>query len=75
METSDYIKKLEEEALNRPFDVFSLDGILIGTFTYQFEAREYLQKEYNITSEIYITVVLSGKQKSSSGFVFKYKTI
>ena len=54
METSDYIKKLEEEALNRPFDVFSLDGILIGTFTYQFEAREYLQKEYNITSEIYI---------------------
>jgi hypothetical protein len=60
---------------NRPFDVFSLDGTLIGTFTYQFEAREYLQKEYNITSAIYITVVLSGKQKSSAGFVFKYKTI
>jgi hypothetical protein len=35
--------------------------------------KEYLQKEYEIKSEIKIKNVLTGSQKSSAGFVFKYK--
>jgi len=57
---------------NKPFDVFK-DGICIKTFKYLFDAEEYLQKEYHITSHIYIGPVLSGNKKSSAGFVFKYK--
>jgi hypothetical protein len=49
------------------------DGTFIKTFVYQFEAMEYLQKEHNITSTIKISAVLSGKIKSTAGFVFKYK--
>ena len=37
------------------------------------DAREYLKKEYNITSTILIDKVLNGKRKSCAGFVFKYK--
>ena len=33
------------------------DGTFIKTFSYQFEAREYLQKEYDITSFIKISDV------------------
>jgi group I intron endonuclease len=58
---------------NKPFDVFTLDGTFIKTFTYQFEAKEYLQTEYKITSTFTIGAVLAGKRKSSAGFVFKYK--
>ena len=58
---------------NKPFDVFTLDGIFIKTFTYQFEAKEYLQTEYKITSTFKIGEVLTGKRNSSAGFVFKYK--
>ena len=58
---------------NIPFDVFTKDGTFIKTFNYQFEAKEYLQKEYHITSIINIGEVLSGKRNSSAGFVFKYK--
>ena len=58
---------------NNQFDVFKTDGTFIKTFTYQFEAREYLQKEHNITSTIKISEVLAGNRKSSAGFVFKYK--
>jgi len=58
---------------NNPFDVLTTDGTFIKTFTYQFEAREYLQKEHNITSTIKISEVLSGTRHSSAGFVFKYK--
>ena len=58
---------------NNPFDVFKTDGTFIKTFTYQFDAKEYLQKEYNITSTLKISAVLAGNRKSSSGFVFKYK--
>ena len=57
---------------NKPFDIFTIDGTYIKTFNYQFEAREFLQKEYNINSK-YLYQVLSGKQKSCAGFVFKYK--
>jgi len=58
---------------NKPFDVFLVNGIFIKTFSYQFEAKEYLQKEHHITSNIKISEVLAGKRGSSAGFVFKYK--
>jgi len=67
------IKKLDTLGQNKPFDVFTRDGAFIKTFTYQFEATEYLQKEYHITSSIHISKVLLGHLKSSAGFVFKYK--
>jgi polyhydroxyalkanoate synthesis regulator phasin len=60
---------------NKPFDVFTIDGTLIGTFTYQFEAREYLKKEHDIATNIKISCVLAGKRNNSHGFLFKYKTI
>jgi predicted GIY-YIG superfamily endonuclease len=65
-------KLLDQRGKNRPFDVFK-DGIFIGTFTYQFKAKEYLQNEYNITKNIDVSSVLNGTTKTSSGFVFKYK--
>jgi len=58
---------------NKPFDIFTMEGTFIKTFAYQFEAREYLQKEHHITSTISMSEVLSGKRKSSAGLVFKYK--
>jgi hypothetical protein len=66
-------KTLDTIGKNKPFDVFKNDGTFIKTFTYQFEAKEYLQNEYNITSIISIGSVLEGKRNSSAGFVFKYK--
>jgi hypothetical protein len=58
---------------NKPFDIFTKDGTFIKTFSYQFEAKEYLQKEHNIKSTIKIGEVLAGKRNNSVGFVFKYK--
>ena len=58
---------------NKPFDVFTTDGTFIKTFSYQFQAKEYLQKEIGITSTIKISSVLTGNRKSSAGFVFTYK--
>ena len=58
---------------NKPFDVFTLDGTFIKTFTYQIEAREYLQTKYKITSTFKIGEVLAGNRNSSAGFIFKYK--
>jgi hypothetical protein len=58
---------------NKPFDIFTKEGKYIKTFNYQFEAKEFLQKEYNITKIIKIGEVLSGNQKTSAGFVFKFK--
>jgi len=66
-------KILDTKGQNKPFDVFKVDGTFIKTFAYQFETKEYLQKEYNITSIIKIGAVLNGDRKSSAGFVFKYK--
>ena len=57
----------------KPFDVFTTNGSYINTFAYQFEAKEYLQKEYNITSTVKISEVLAGNRNTSVGFVFKYK--
>ena len=67
------IKKMDIQGYNKPFDIFTKDGLFIRTFTYQFEAREYLQKEHHITSSIKIGEVLSGQLQTSAGFVFKYK--
>ena len=58
---------------NKPFDVFKKDGTFIKTFTYQFEAIQYLKEEFNINSNIGISAVLRGKRPTSAGFVFKYK--
>ena len=58
---------------NKPFDIFKIDGTFVKTFAYQFEAREYLQKEHNITSLIKVGEVLNGNRKSSAGLVFKYQ--
>ena len=66
-------KKMDTMGKNKPFDVFKKDGTFIKTFTYQFEAKEYLQKEYHITSIISMGEVLSGNRNSSAGFVFKYR--
>ena len=64
---------LDIRGKNKLFDVFAVDGTFIKTFTYQFEAMEYLQEEYHITSRVKIGEVLSGKRNNSAGFVFKYK--
>ncbi len=66
-------KRLDAWGKNKPFNVFTKDGTFIKTFTYQFNAIEYLQNEYKITSIISIGAVLAGNRKSSAGFVFKYK--
>lgn len=67
---------LNARGKNKPFDVFKKDkkeNIFIKSFDYQFQAIEYLQTTYNIKSRIRICEVLKGKQKSSHGFIFKYK--
>ena len=66
-------KFLDARGKNKPFDVFTKDGTFVKTFTYQMDAREYLQKEYGITSTIKSCEVLRGGRKSTAGFVFKYK--
>ena len=65
-------KILDTKGQNKPFDVFTKDGTFIKTFTYQFEAKKYLQNEYKITIHS-IGAILSGKKNSSAGFVFKYR--
>ena len=73
-ENPDYkYKILDTRGKNKPFDVFKLDGTFIKTFNYQRDAQEYLQQEYNIDKRIQMYMVLSGKRKSTNGFVFKYK--
>ena len=64
---------LDAQGKNKPFDVFTEDGTFVKTFTYQMDAKEYLQKEYDIISTIKIGEVLKGRRKSTAGFVFKYK--
>jgi hypothetical protein len=65
-------KNLDTKGKNKPFDVFK-DGIYLRTFSYQMDAKHYLQKEHGITSTIKISEVLNGSRNSSAGFVFKYK--
>ena len=73
-ENPDAINKiLDAKGQNKPFDVFTVDGTFIKSFTYQYEAIEYLQKEYHITSYMKIGEVLRGNRNNSAGFVFKYK--
>jgi hypothetical protein len=72
-ENSEARQKLSDgKGKNKPFDVFTKDGTFIKTFTYQFEAKEYLEKEYDIFLSN-ISAVLSGKRNNTIGFVFKYK--
>ena len=66
-------KRLDVLGKNKPFDIFKSDGTFIKTFSYQYEAKKYLQTEYNITSNISINAVLAGRMKTSAGFIFKYK--
>ena len=66
-------KRADTLGENKQFVVFTIDGVFIKTFTYLFEAQEYLQKEYNIKSKINIGQVLSGSRNNSAGFIFKYK--
>ena len=66
-------KRLDVLGKNKPFDIFKSDGVFIKTFSYQYEAKKYLQTEYNITSNISINAVLAGRMKTSAGFIFKYK--
>ena len=66
-------KILDSKGQNKPFDVFTKDGTFIHTFAYKYEAKEYLQKNYNTNSTIKIGQVLEGSRNSSAGFVFKYK--
>ena len=75
---SDAVKKryanleiLDTKGKNKPFDMFK-DGVFIKTFIYKFQARDYLEKEYSITSHVRITDFLSGVLTKSCGFVFKY---
>jgi hypothetical protein len=73
-ENPDARRKMSDgKGQNKSFDVFTDDGTFIKTFTYQYEAREYLQKEHHIASTIKIGAVLAGSRKSSAGFVFRYK--
>jgi hypothetical protein len=37
------------------------------------DAQKYLQSKYYLTKKIDISCVLRGRQKSSAGFIFKYK--
>jgi len=71
----EWIKKRNDtRGNNKPFDVFTKDGTFLKTFTYIIvDAKEYLQKEHNITSSINIGGVLKEIRNSSAGFVFKYK--
>lgn len=66
-------QSLDTKKQNNPFDMFTTDGLFIKTFTYQYEAHEYLRTEHNITSTVKICAVLRGQRASSAGFVFKYK--
>tara|TARA_B100000683_G_scaffold78370_1_gene77460 strand:- start:1484 stop:2242 length:759 start_codon:yes stop_codon:yes gene_type:complete len=71
----DRIKMLNGKGQNKPFDVFKIDGTFIKTFTYHFEAREYLQNVLSIKTHIDIRAVLYGEQKTSAGFVFNYNPL
>lgn len=67
-------KKNSRAKENKPFDITKFDdGTFIGTFIYQFQAVEYLKKEYNINTDFKISEVLQRKRRHSHRFVFTYK--
>ena len=43
-------KLLDGKGKNKPFDIFTTDGTFIKTFTYQYEAKEYLQNGGKLTA-------------------------
>jgi len=65
--------RLDAMGKNKPFDIFTIDGTFIKSFTYQIDAKEYLQREHNIKGTIKVCAVLNGNRNSSAGFVFIYK--
>ena len=69
------IKKCRKKEKNRKlFKVFRKDTTeCIKEFEYQFEAIEYIKKEFNVNvSRQGISAVLKKKSKSTKGFVFEY---
>jgi len=73
-ENPELVKKiLDTKGCNKLFDVFTIDGTFVKTFTYQMEAKKYLQREHKITGTIKVCEVLNGNRKSSLGFAFIYK--
>ena len=65
-DNSDARQKLSDgKGKNKLFDVFTKDGTFIKTFTYQFEAKEYLEKEYDIFLSN-ISAVLTGKRNNTN---------
>lgn len=53
----------------KPFNAYK-DGNLIGQFDYQFQAKDYIKEKYDI--KLTPCYVLSGKDKTTRGFTFKY---
>ena len=67
-------KRSDTKGCNKQFDVFTMDDKYIGTFTYQFEAIEYIKNALNksIRPQL-ISKVLKGQRKSTAGLKFIYK--
>jgi len=68
-------KILDTKGLNKPFDVFKLDGTFYkNILIIKMDAHEYIKSNYDVDCKN-ISYALSGKRKSTKGFVFKYKEI
>lgn len=63
---------LDKKGLNKPFDIFLEDGTYLTTFNYQFEAVEFLKRNYDIDGNVKISSVLNGSRNSTLGFRFNY---
>lgn len=53
----------------KPFIVYK-ENIIIGTFHYQFQAKDYIRENYN--KEVMVHRVLNGTAPHSHKFIFKY---
>ena len=68
-QNKDNPKLREQGKAAKPFTMHK-DGKLIGTFTHQFYAKDYIREHFGIDVNPYL--VLSGKSKTSKKFIFKY---
>jgi len=70
-------KCMRREVLQKNFKVFKKDTMeFIKEFEYQFEAIEYIKKEFNVNIHYSnISAVLQKKRKSTGGFVFEYEEV
>jgi len=64
-------KLLDQRGKNKPFDVYK-NFEFIGSFTYQFQAHDYITNKYGI-KKVDISAVLTGRLERSKGFEFIYK--